>query len=258
MVNKMEKEIVSIITPAYRCKKTILDTYNSIKKQTYPFWEWIIVEDNSNDGTLEFIKEITKNDDRVVVLTTVINSGAAVARNVGIEKARGKYIAFLDSDDLWKTNKLDHQIRFMKTNGYVFSFTNYDLLYKNNKTKKYRIKNDSATYKTLLKRNDIGCLTAMYDASAIGKFYMPLDCVKREDHGAWLDIAKKGIVAYRLDEYLSIYRIGTSTVSANKLKMLKYQYRVYRVHEGFNVIKSLWFLFVCSMNKIVKKYWAVK
>lgn len=246
--------IVSIITPAYNCKKTIKETYESIRAQTFSDWEWIVVDDHSRDGSFEYIKEITAGDNRVIVLRTPQNSGAAVARNLGIGKASGRYIAFLDSDDLWKEEKLSHQIKFMQENNYFFTFTNYDLLYSNGKIKQHRVKHDVITYRTLLKSNHIGCLTVIYDSEMLGKVFMPLDCEKREDHGAWLDIVRIGINAYRLDEYLSIYRIGEKTVSSNKTKMMKYQYRLYRKHEKFGVLKSLWYTLVCSINKIIKKY----
>ena len=106
----------------------------------------------------------------------------------------------------------------------------------------------------MLRTNHIGCLTVVYDSSIIGKVFMPLDCEKREDHGAWLDITKNGTNAYRLDEYLSIYRTGNKSVSSNKTKMMKYQYRLYRKHEKFGVTKSMWYLMICSINKLFKKY----
>ena len=250
----MTRPLVSIITAAYNCKSTIRETYESIKNQTFLFWEWIIIDDHSTDGSFEYVNEMVKNDDRVIVLQMSNNSGAALARNTGIDKARGRYIAFLDADDLWKKEKLSSQITFMERNNYSFSFTNYDLLYGDDKIGKHRIKKDYVTYRQLLKTNYIGCLTVIYDSLNLGKVYMPLDCEKREDHGAWLDITKKGTNAYRLDEYLSIYRIGSGSVSSNKRKMMKYQYRLYRKHEKFCVIKSLWYTFLCSVNKVFKKY----
>lgn len=244
--------IVSIITPAYNCKKTIKETYDSILAQTFSDWEWIVVDDHSNDGSFEYVKEITAGDNRVLVFQTAQNSGAAVARNLGIEKASGKYIAFLDSDDFWKKDKLSHQIQFMEENNYYFTFTNYDLLYSNGKIKQHRVRHDIITYKMLLKSNHIGCLTVIYNSETLGKIFMPLDCEKREDHGAWLDIVRTGVNAYRVDEYLSVYRIGEKTVSSNKTKMMKYQYRLYRKHEKFGAIKSLWYTLICSVNKILK------
>lgn len=250
----MNKPIVSIITPAFKCKSTIEETYQSIIKQSFRDWEWIIVEDNSNDGTYEFIKNLIKDDKRIILLKTNENSGAAIARNVGIEHAIGKYIAFLDSDDLWKPEKLQKQIKFMSDNCYAFTFTNYDLLFFSGNIKKHKIKKSQVRYKDLLKRNYIGCLTVVYDSDILGKIFMPLDCEKREDHGAWLDVTRNGTIAYKMNDYLSMYRIGNNTVSSNKFKMIKYQYRLYRKHEQFGPFKSMLFTLICSANKLFHKY----
>ena len=250
----MNQPEVSIITPAYNCAKTIRETYESIKSQTFSSWEWIVVEDHSTDNSYEYIKEMTNGDERVIVLRTDTNSGAAITRNVGIEKASGHFIAFLDADDWWKKEKLEHQIQFMKDNNYAFTYTDYELTFENGKKKVYSPKKDFTNYKLLLRSCDIGTLTVIFDTSLIGKFYMPVDCEKREDHGMWLDITRRGTVAHRLKEALSVYRICGSSISFNKMKIIKYQYRVYRKHEKFSTIKSLWYLMLRTLNKIFYKY----
>lgn len=250
----MKKPIVSIITPAFRCSNTIKDTFDSIVAQSFTDWEWLIVEDCSCDGTYEFIRELALHDKRIKVFKTSQNSGAAVARNVGIDNSNGKYIAFLDADDLWKPNKLKNQIDFMENNKYAFTFTDYVLLFKNGKIKNHKINKNCVTFKDLLKRNFVGCLTVIYNVERIGKIYMPLDCEKREDHGAWLDITKKGVNAYKLNEYLSMYRIGSNSVSSNKIKMIKFQYLLYKKHLNFNTFKSFWFTFICILNKLFNRY----
>lgn len=251
---KSENVEVSIITPAYKCKSTIRETYESIKQQTFSNWEWIIIEDNSPDDSFEFIQNMVKGDSRVVVLRTEKNSGAAVARNVGINYAKGRFIAFLDSDDLWLKDKLKLQLKFMKDSNYALTYTNYYVMDNKGKYKELRLKKDKATYKSLLRRNVMGCLTVMYDTQQTGKILMPLDCEKREDYGAWLDATRNGTVAYRLDVFLAVYRVGSISVSSNKFKMVKYQYRVFRNHEKFGVFKSVWFLLVMSFNKIFNIY----
>jgi len=251
---KSQNVEVSIITPAYKCKSTIWETYESIKQQTFSNWEWIIIEDNSPDDSFEFIQNMVKGDSRVVVLRTEKNSGAAVARNVGINYAKGRFIAFLDSDDLWLKDKLKLQLKFMKDSNYALTYTNYYVMDNKGKYKELRLKKDKATYKSLLRRNVMGCLTVMYDTQQTGKILMPLDCEKREDYGAWLDATRNGTVAYRLDAFLAVYRVGSISVSSNKFKMVKYQYRVFRNHEKFGVFKSVWFLLVMSFNKIFNIY----
>lgn len=247
------KEIeISIITPAYNCKNTIKETFDSVISQSFSLWEWIIVEDCSTDGSFEFIKELSKIDDRIVVLQTPKNSGAAAARNIGIEKAKGRFIAFLDSDDLWLPNKLEQQLQFMKENNYAISYTCYNVLTKNGKIKVFSPKRDRVDYKTLLKRCDIGCSTVIYDSLLLGKVFMPLDCIKREDYGTWLDITRQGVIAYKLNELLSIYRLSSDSVSSNKFKIIKYQYNVYKKHEKIGFIKSVLYLIIHSINRVFK------
>lgn len=248
----MEKPIVSIITPAYNCASTIKETYLSIKAQTFSSWEWIVIEDCSKDNTYESIKEIADEDSRVVFLKTNVNSGAAVARNIGIEKANGRYIAFLDADDCWDSTKLEHQIEFMQNNNISFSYTDYRVLFADGMTKDYRPTKTRVGYKDLLKNCDIGCLTAVYDSKLLGKRFVPLDCEKREDYGLWLDITRDGIYAYKLGEVLATYRIVANSVSSKKHRMLKYLYRVFRKHEKFGVFKSLNHLFIYSLNRLGK------
>lgn len=248
----MEKPIVSIITPAYNCAATFEETYLSVKNQTFSLWEWIVIEDCSKDNSYELIKSIADKDSRIILLQTSKNSGAAVARNVGIEKAQGKYIAFLDADDCWDEDKLEKHLSFMKTNNYSFSYTDYRLLLPNGKTKDYRPKKTKVGYKDLLKNCDIGCLTVIYNAEKLGKSFIPLDCEKREDYGLWLDLTRNGTYAYKLGEVLATYRVATNSVSSKKHRMLKYLYRVFRKHEKFGVIKSLFYLFIYSINRMGK------
>lgn len=245
---------VSIITPAYNCKKTILETYESIKNQSFSNWEWIVVEDCSTDGSFDYIKEITNGDKRVTLLRNEKNCGTAISRNKAIDVAKGRFIAFLDADDMWKKDKLEHQIAFMKDNNYSFTYTNYEVVFPNGTIKKYKPKKDVANYKSLLGSNYVGTLTVIYDSSILGKKYMPTDCNKREDHCAWLDLTRDGTLGYCLNEDLARYRVDSRSLSGAKLKLIKHQYRVYRRHEGFGIIRSLWYLFLCINTKVFKKY----
>lgn len=250
----VEEFLVSIITPAFNCSKTILETFDSIKRQSYSRWEWIIVEDHSTDDTFELLKKLANEDDRIVLLRTNKNSGTAMARNIGIDNAKGRFIAFLDADDLWKPNKLKNQINFMIDNNISFTYSNYDVLLPNGEIVEFVPKRNYADYKSLLKRNDIGCLTVVYDSSKVKKVYMPLDAQKREDYAAWLDATKNGIIATKIDENLAIYRLGSTTLTSNKKKMIKYHFRVYRYHEKFGLIKSLFYLAIFTFNKRFSKY----
>lgn len=249
-----EEFLVSIITPAYNCSKTILETFDSIKKQSYSRWEWVVVEDHSSDNTFEILTKLANEDKRIVLLQTSKNSGTAIARNIGIDNANGRFIAFLDADDMWKPNKLEKQIGYMTSQNVPFTYSNYDVLFPDGRVVPFNPRKKYADYRSLLKRNDIGCLTVVYDSSKIEKAYMPLDAQKREDYAAWLDVTKKGIVAVKIDENLAIYRLGNATLTSNKKKMVKYHYRVYRNHEKFGVIKSLYYLAIFTVKKKFSKY----
>lgn len=248
------ERLVSIITAAYNASNTIEDTFHSILNQSYQNWEWIIVNDCSKDDTQKVLEKISKQDKRVVIFTLDKNSGAAVARNKGIELAKGDYIAFLDADDLWKPEKLKKQIEFMENNHHTFSYSDYDVLLDDGSTTTFFPKKTIASYKSLLSSNYIGCLTAIYDCKSLGKIYFPLDAIKREDHALWLDILKKSEHAYKINESLAIYRLGSSSVSSNKKKMFKFQYLMFRKHERFSVFKSLWYTLLVTFNKMFRKY----
>lgn len=250
----MKQPVVSIITPCYNCEKTIIKTFNSLKAQTFKDFEWIVIDDCSEDKSVELISKIKQVDPRVVLIKAKTNCGAAKSRNIGIKNARGKYIAFLDADDIWYDFKLETQLRFMKKNNYFFSYSNYDVEYPNGKVVEFRPKKDHVTYRDLLKSNDVGCLTAMFDKSVVKEILMPEDCYKREDLGAWLDITKKGIIGYKIDLSLGKYFISPGSVSSKKLEMFKYQYLLYRKHEGFGILKSFYFTMIASVRKLLKKY----
>ena len=238
----------------YNSEKTIGDTINSVLSQTYTNWEMIIIDDCSSDKSYEIVKEFSSKDKRIVLLQTNVNSGTAVTRNVGIKYANGKYISFLDSDDLWKNNKLEVQVGFMKKNNCLFSYSNYLVEYPNGNIKSFRPKKNHTDYKHLLKKNDIGCLTAMYDAEKLSKIFMPLDAYKREEYAAWLDITRNGIIARKINEELAIYRSYAGSLTGKKGKLFKCHYNVYRKHEHFSSFKSLYYLVLFSINKKLFKY----
>ena len=246
--------LVSIITPAYNCSSFLMETFNSVINQTYVNWEWIIVDDCSTDKTPDIINEILSLDKRIRCFRTEQNSGAAKSRNIGIKNANGRFISFLDSDDLWEPNKLFVQVDFMMRNNAKFTYGNYYVLKSNGRVKKFIPTAKTSTYKSLLKKNDIGCLTVMYDASLIGKKYMPLDAEKREDYALWLDITRENIIAIKIDCFFGTYRLLHGSISSNKFKMLKYHWKVYRIHEKFGVFKSACFLFAYVLYKLFCKY----
>ena len=235
-------DLVSIITPNYNSEKFIKDTIESVLNQTYSNWELIIIDDVSTDNSFDIAKEYEKKDKRIKAIRLSKNSGAAIARNRGIEVAKGRFIAFLDSDDLWKKYKLEKQIKFMKENQYAFTYTGYQLIdEENNLLNKYFFPPKKVSYFDMLKTCSIGCLTAMYDTQMIGKIYMPL-IKKGQDYATWLKILKKVDFAYGLEESLAIYRIRRGSISRNKFRAIKFQWKIYREVEKLGVVKSMYYM----------------
>lgn len=227
--------LVSIITPAYNCEKTIRETYNSVLAQNFSSWEWIVVDDCSTDNSYSLIKEITKDDKRVIVFKTTKNSGTSVARNIGLRHASGRYITFLDSDDLLDHNYLSCQLDFMKEHGPLIS-AGYRRKAEHTCTDFYVP--DSVDYKKALKGNPLSCLTTMYDKDVVGEALFPEDIDRPEDYVFWLSILKKGIVAKGNPMILATYNIISGSKSSNKFKLIKRMYKVYHKTQGINWFKS--------------------
>ena len=233
--------LVSIVMPNYNSEKYIKDTICSVLNQTYQNWELLLVDDCSTDNSLSLARSF--DDERIRIFQNETNSGAAVSRNYALKMAKGKWIAFLDSDDLWVPEKLEKQIVYMTQNDIIFSFTDYDVINEENRiVSHYKPHLDVCTYTDILKHNHIGCLTVIFNADSIGKILMPTDAIKREDMACWLRIMKKGVKAYCLHENLGQYKIHSNSVSSNKLKMMKYQWQVYRKVEKLSWIASLYYM----------------
>ena len=244
---------ISIITPSYKSKKFISQTIESVLAQTYQDWEMIIVDDVSPDNSNEIIEEYCKKDSRIKLIKLEQNSGPAIARNRAIEEAKGRYIAFLDADDLWKPEKLEKQIMFMEEKNCALSYSAYETMSEEGVLQNEYINPPlKISYKDLLKSNYIGCLTAIYDTQKIGKVYMP-NISKRQDYGLWLKILRKIDFAYCMDEPLAVYRIMSNSVSSNKFKLLKFNYLLFKEHENFSTLKSLYYLGWNVLVKVLKR-----
>ena len=246
--------VIKIIVPSYNCKQVFKATFDSVLSQTYKDWEWIIVDDCSTDGSYEYIKELSKDDERIVVLQTPKNGGTAVARNIGLKHASGRYITFLDSDDLLDPNYLEEQIKFIKDNGPIIS-AGYRRQAEHTCTDFYVPKEN--TYKSLLKGCPLSCLTTMYDREIVGDVYFPENMKRVEDYTFWLDILKRGYVAKGNQQILATYIIGKNSKSRNKFKLIKYYFHVYHKTQGFNWFKSWFYVFRWALCGL-KKYKGVK
>ena len=227
---------VSIIMPAYNCKKFIKEAIESVQKQSYTDWELLIVNDCSNDGIVDIIKTMMKKDDRIKLFHNPKHSGAAASRNRAIKNAAGKYLAFLDSDDVWVPDKLDKQIQFMEKNNYYFTCTSYDKIDENGNNLGIIIPAISVDYEGLLRRCP-GNSTVIYNCEKLGKFSVPL-IKKRNDYLMWMQVIKKAQTINGLDEVLSSHRIVPNSISSKKTTLLKYHWIVYRKYEKLSVIKS--------------------
>lgn len=245
--------LVSIVTPCFNCEKTILDTFFSIASQSYKNWEWVVIDDCSTDNTLQILSELKSKGHNIIIIRETKNSGAAKCRNDGIRIAKGRYIAFLDSDDIWHRNKLLLQCKFMFENQYIFTYTDY-AVFDNKSHFFYQSKAEKLNYKQLLKHCDIGCLTAMYDSKYLGKIYMPEKANKREDYATWLAITKTGVLANKLPIVLAKYRLSPGSVSSKKFSLIKYHWNVYRKIEKFSFWKSLFYILIFIYNKVLFKY----
>lgn len=236
-MNPTYKDLVSIIMPAYNSEEYISESINSIINQTYQNWELLITDDCSNDDTVEVVKKCVLNDKRVKLFKLTENSGAGVARNNGIRYAKGRYIAFCDSDDTWKPQKLEKQLNFLKSKNLSFTFCSYDVTNKNGDFIKTIKAPAKLSFSKLLKNNYVGCLTAIYDQESLGKLYMS-EIRMRQDWTLWLKILKlAGNTSGQL-ESLALYRDRSKSISSNKFKMIKYTWLVYSSELGFPIIKS--------------------
>jgi glycosyltransferase involved in cell wall biosynthesis len=232
-------ELVSIITPSFNSEKFIAETIRSVQNQTYQNWEMIIVDDCSTDETVSIVEYIANNDSRIKVYKLEKNSGTGIARNNALDKASGKYIAFLDADDLWKPEKLEIQINFLKNNNLPFTFSFYDCINEQGKELNKRVEApNNLSYRQLFFCNYVGNLTGIYDVNYFGKIAIS-SIRKRQDWMLWLTILKKIKSAKPIAESLAFYRIRENSISASKVNLLKHNFTVYRRFHGFNLVLSL-------------------
>ncbi|OLO42334.1 glycosyl transferase [Alkalihalophilus pseudofirmus] len=251
--NKPNQRLISVITPAYNSEKFIRETIESVLAQTYTNWEMIIVDDCSSDSTTEIIKQYEEQDERLTLIQLKENSGPAVARNTAINNAKGRYLAFLDSDDQWVPEKLERQLTFMQEREIAFSFTQYfKINEEGEETGMVESIPEKVSYNQLLKNNVIGCLTVMIDTEMTGKIEM-VNIRTRQDYVLWLTLCKRGFIAYGLQEVLAKYRIVENSVSSNKIKMAKQNWKVYREIEKLSLMKSMW-NFIHYVYFKVRKY----
>ncbi|MGK7389601.1 MAG: glycosyltransferase family 2 protein [Candidatus Cyclobacteriaceae bacterium M2_1C_046] len=245
---------VSIITATYNSEKYITETIKSVINQSYTDWELLITDDFSTDNTTSIIKKFVENDSRIKLFKLPKNSGPAIARNNSIKNSTGKYLAFLDSDDLWLPHKLLKQIEFINLNPTCALFySSYNYINSDGEIIAFQGVPEKLTYKDLLKSCSIGCLTAVVNINVTGKIYMPV-IKKRQDFALWLKILRTYDYALGLREPLAHYRTGGNSISSNKLKVVKYQWFTYFKIEKLGFIKSIYYMFQWSFRGLKKHY----
>lgn len=250
MIKKTEK--VSIIVPAYNSELYIEDCINSVLSQTYDNWEMIIVNDCSTDNTGQIIETYCLKDNRIKLYNQSENKGVTEARNKAIKLSKGRFVAFLDSDDLWKSTKLEEQINFMVNNNYAFTFTAYEIL-KDKEEYEGRIFSvpNSINYYGYLKDTIIGNLTVILDQQLIGK--VTVEDGPLEDVRTWMKYLNQGYLAYGLNKNLATYRVSKHSVSGNKIQNAYRYFRILRDTQNLSISKSLYFHSNYLKNAIIKR-----
>jgi len=244
--------LMSVITPTHNSRHHLRDVVESVNAQTVPVYEHIIIDDGSSDDTQDILKKIEKEFSHVRIVFQK-RSGAAAARNKGIEVARGRYIAFLDVDDLWGNQKVEKQLRFMEKENCIFSYGDYaEINIHNQHIGKYYRLPFRVGYRHLLRGCPIGCLTAAYNQEILGKRYMPL--VKSgHDWGLWLELAREGVVAYKYPGVEAFYSNGKASLSSRKLHKIINIYKIYRDREKLSIFSAAFRTVQHSILAVVKK-----
>lgn len=246
--------MVSVITPSYNSSKFITETIESVIVQSFQDWEMIIVDDASDDDSVSIIKGYVKRDSRIKLVELRNNVGAGEARNKGLEKAVGNYIAFLDSDDVWHKNKLKNQVNFMEKMQAPISFTGYTIMDESLEKIKSIIRvPQSVTLHHYLKTTIIGMSTAIVDRERVGDFKLnPIR--SRQDGVLWIELLRKGLIAYGLDQQLTKYRARNNSVSSNKIKAMKRIWYIYRKFAKLNLLKTSYYFSFYIFNNVKRRY----
>lgn len=242
-------DLVSIITPAYNSERFIGDSIRSVLSQTYDKWELFVIDDCSTDKTGDVVKGFT--DPRVKYIRLTSNSGAAIARNEALNMARGRYIAFLDADDMWKPTKLASQLEFMERHNIGFSYTAYEIL-REGRNKLIRVP-AKLTYSQFMKNTAIGTLTVMLDRSITGAFRI-VDVRKDHDSMTWAKLLRSGHVAHGLRDSLAYYRKVQGSISNNKYRAVKTHWGNCRRIENLSLLRCSYYFSFYLANAIKKHY----
>ena len=246
-------ELISIITPSYNSEKYLKECIESVLNQTYSNWEMLLVDDASIDGSRSIIENYSSKESRIKAILLDKNIGAAEARNIAIDRSEGRYIAFLDSDDIWFSEKLDIQLMFMRDNKCSFTFSSYEVISEDGLKVVSRISIPiKISYSQYLKNTIIGCLTVMIDKSRFDNIKMPI-LRSSHDMALWLDLLREGGYAYGIQQPLAQYRNVKSSNTSNKFKAAYDVWKVYRYHENLSFLYSIYNFMFYVFNAFKKR-----
>lgn len=244
--------LVSIITPCYNSADFIVPTLHSVLEQTYKNWELIVIDDCSKDNTCKIIEGFVQQNHNIKLIKLSQNGGVANARNVGLEHAKGKYVAFLDSDDIWLKEKLAKQVTYMEGQNLPMTFCAYNRIDEEGNIISRKIEAPgSVNYRQLLSHNVIIFSTSLTLRSAIGD--LKFKKAGHEDWIFWLDLFKKNISGYGINEALVLYRIRKGSVSANKLKVIGYTWKILRESEKLGFFESAYHFIKYAFSTVWKR-----
>lgn len=246
--------LISVIMPCYNMERFVSETIDSVRRQTYPNWELCVVDDASTDHTAEIVQQCCATDSRIHLFVKDMRSGIADTRNQAINMAKGHYLAFLDADDLWYPEKLETQLQFMTEHNVGFCYASYDCVDESGKpTGKTVDAAGDMNYNAYLHNTIIGCSTVMLNIDKVGKVTVP-NFRTSEDTATWLDILKKGFIAYAIQQPLTSYRIRSQSASSNKLKASSDLWKVYRQHEHLSFFKAFGCFVSYAYHAIKKRF----
>ncbi len=248
--------MVSIVVPVYHAEKYIEETMNCVCAQTYTDWELLLVVDGQQDPTIKVIEDyIQKKDEhRIRLLIQDNNKGAALARNRGVQEATGRYIAYLDADDLWKPNKLEKELAFMEEKQIAFAFTGYEFADENAVGLGIVVKvPEKLIYKEALKNTTIFTSTVMFDTEKIAKDMLEMPNMRSEDTALWWKVLRSGYDAYGLDENLVYYRRPAKSLSSNKMIAIKRIWNLYRKAEKLSIPYSCYNFCFWAVRAVLRR-----
>lgn len=244
---------ISIIMPVYNGENTVTESILSVLHQTFEDFELIVIDDGSGDTSPMIIDQFATEDSRIIVKKNSVNSGVSFSRNLGVSLARGKWICFLDSDDLWSADKLQKQLEYMEKMGGVLGYTASSFIYEDNSSSSYIMRaEEKIPYSTLLKKNIISCSSVMVRADTMKGLTMPGDFM-HEDYYTWLKILEKERYAFGIDEPMLIYRLSKKSKSANRISSARMNFNTYRA-VGYSKVTSLLFMLRYAVYSIHKRF----